>query len=134
MHLVCVRGSFRIFSREVIVRLGFASVIWEISVKITEPGHTTLLRNFPNPFNPETWIAYDLGEDAHVSIRIYDARGGLIRLLDVGRRTPGAYRERGRAAYWDGRDQYGEQVATGVYFFELEAGGFGDVRRMVVGK
>jgi WD40 repeat protein len=86
------------------------------------PTSATLLPNYPNPFNPETWIPFDLRDDAKVVISIYDASGSIVRRLDLGGRPAGAYRTRGRAAYWDGRDNYGEVVSSGVYFAELVAG------------
>ena len=95
---------------------------------------TSLLANFPNPFNPETWIPFDLSEDADVTVSVYDARGVLTRRLDLGRLPPGAYRGRSSAAYWDGRNGTGEQVASGVYLYELRAGGYREMRRRVVRK
>ena len=83
-----------------------------------------LLPNYPNPFNPETWIPYQLAAAASVRIRIYDSMGQRVRALDLGQRPAGSYLSRNRAAYWDGRNTLGERVATGVYFYRLEAGGF----------
>ena len=93
---------------------------------------TALLQNFPNPFNPETWIPYTLADDADVSVRIYDVAGKLVRDLDVGYQRAGRYISRETAAYWDGRDQLGESVSSGVYFYTLKAEGFSDTRRMVI--
>ena len=95
---------------------------------------TSLMQNFPNPFNPETWIPYYLAEDASVTVRIYDVKGELIRSLDVGRQGAGAYTNRQRAAYWDGKDNTGQSVASGIYFYQLLADGFSETRRMVVMK
>ena len=93
---------------------------------------TALLQNFPNPFNPETWIPYTLGDDSAVNIRIYDVEGKLVRWLDVGQQRAGRYLNRERSAYWDGRDQLGESVSSGVYFYTLKADAFSETRRMVI--
>ena len=93
---------------------------------------TTLLQNFPNPFNPETWIPYTLADDADVNVRIYDVEGKLVRHLDVGHQRGGRYLSREMAVYWDGRDQLGESVSSGVYFYTLKVAGFSDTRRMAI--
>ena len=93
---------------------------------------TALFQNFPNPFNPETWIPYTLADDADVSVRIYDVTGKLVCNLDVGHQQAGRYISRDTAAYWDGRDQLGESVSSGIYFYTLKADGFSDTRRMVI--
>ena len=93
---------------------------------------TALFQNFPNPFNPETWIPYTLADDADVSVRIYDVTGKLVCNLDVGHQQAGRYISRDTAAYWDGTDQLGESVSSGIYFYTLKADGFSDTRRMVI--
>ena len=93
---------------------------------------TALLQNFPNPFNPETWIPYTLADDTDVNVRIYDVEGKLVRDLDIGYQRAGRYLSRQNAVYWDGRDQLGESVSSGVYFYTLKAAGFSDTRRMVI--
>ncbi len=93
---------------------------------------TALLQNFPNPFNPETWLPYHLATDAPVSLSIYNIRGQLMRELDLGSQKAGSYLSRETAAYWDGQDQFGEGVASGVYFYTLRAGSFHATRRMLV--
>ena len=93
---------------------------------------TALLQNFPNPFNPETWIPYTLADDADVNVRIYDVEGKLVRNLDIGYQRSGRYISREKAIYWDGRDQLGESVSSGVYFYTLKTAGFSDTRRMVI--
>ena len=98
------------------------------------PTETGLLPNYPNPFNPETWIPYDLARDADVHIQIYNLKGESIRRLSVGFQTAGTYRARSRAAYWDGRNAVGEPVASGIYFYTLQADHFKATRRMVVFK
>lgn len=95
---------------------------------------TALLQNFPNPFNPETWLPYRLGADAPVTLRIYNVRGQLTRELDLGAQKAGSYLTRETAAHWDGRDEVGETVSSGVYFYSLQAGSFQDTRRMLVVK
>ena len=96
------------------------------------PEETALLRNYPNPFNPETWIPYQLAESTEVTLTIYDMNGRLIRRLAVGYQAVGIYRSRSRAAYWDGRNQLGESVASGLYFYTLTAGEFSATRRMLI--
>ena len=98
------------------------------------PGKTVLLPNYPNPFNPETWIPYDLAQDADVYIHIYDLKGKPIRQLSLGFQTAGTYRSQSRAAYWDGCNSLGEPVASGIYFYALQAGQFKATRRMVIMK
>ncbi len=96
------------------------------------PDKTILLANYPNPFNPETWIPYQLAEDSTVTVQIYDARGARVRLLQLGHQPAGYYTHRSRAAYWDGRNQLGEPVASGVYFYTLNTGDFTATRRMLI--
>ena len=93
---------------------------------------TALLQNFPNPFNPETWFPYYLANDVPVSIRIHNVRGQLINELALGVQKEGAYLTRDTAAYWDGLDQLGTTVSTGVYFYSLEAGQFQATRKMLI--
>ena len=96
------------------------------------PEETALLRNYPNPFNPETWIPYQLAESAEVTLTIYDINGQLIRRLAVGHQPAGMYQSRSRAVYWDGRNQLGESVASGLYFYTLTAGEFSATRKMLI--
>lgn len=96
------------------------------------PEKTALLQNYPNPFNPETWIPYQLAEDSRVTISIYDLNGKLVRTLNIGQREAGVYLSKGRALYWDGRTETGEQVASGVYFYTINASGFRSTRRTVI--
>ena len=98
------------------------------------PTETALLPNYPNPFNPETWIPYKLRKSAKVRMAIFDMHGKAVRTMAVGYRPAGTYRSRNRAAYWDGRNQQGEMVANGVYFCTLSAGDFSATRKMLVGK
>ncbi len=98
------------------------------------PEQTMLLANYPNPFNPETWIPYQLAEQAEVSISIYAADGVLVRTLALGNQAAGLYQNRNRAAYWDGKNKSGEAVASGVYFYTLTAGDFSATRKMIIRK
>ena len=93
---------------------------------------TDLAQNYPNPFNPETWIPYQLSQPTNVSIQIYDNSGHLVRTLDIGVKAAGAYRTRSRAAYWDGKNEIGERVASGTYFYTLQTPEFSATRRMVI--
>ena len=101
---------------------------------IGQPTQSQLLQNYPNPFNPETWIPYQLSEDSPVSISIYDTTGQLVRTLSLGFQAAGFYNSRGRAAYWNGRNELGEHVASGVYFYKLETPDFQQTRRLVIVK
>ena len=98
------------------------------------PRETTLLANYPNPFNPETWIPYQLAKPADVTLRIYAANGALVRTLTLGHQPAGIYQNRSRAAYWDGRNELGESVASGIYFYTLSAGDFTATRKMLIMK
>ena len=104
------------------------------TVQVTLPDQNALLPNYPNPFNPETWIPYQLMEASEVNIRIYDVRGRLLRHLEVGHQPAGFYQRRSRAAYWDGKNALGEPVASGVYFYTLTAGDFAATRKMLIRK
>ena len=96
------------------------------------PEETALLRNYPNPFNPETWIPYHLATEADVQLTIYDINGAVVRRFSLGLKQAGYYTDRARAAYWDGRNEVGEPVASGVYFYQLEAGDYSQTRQMVI--
>ena len=96
------------------------------------PKETALLPNFPNPFNPETWMPYQLAEDAFVTLTIYDGRGRAVRTLEIGHRIAAFYESRSEAIHWDGHNEFGEGVASGVYFYHLSAGDFSATRKMVI--
>ena len=96
------------------------------------PIETELLHNYPNPFNPETWIPYRLAEDAFVTLTIYDQTGRVVRTLEVGHQIASAYEGRSKAIHWDGRNGLGEGVASGVYFYHLSAGDYSATRKMVI--
>ena len=103
-------------------------------VEAPPPKETVLLANYPNPFNPETWIPYQLSEAAEVTVTIHSSDGKLVRTLELGQMPAGIYQSRSRAAYWDGRNAAGEPVASGVYFYTLTAGDFSATRKMVIRK
>jgi len=98
------------------------------------PKETALLSNYPNPFNPETWIPYRLAKSADITLRIYAANGALVRTLALGHQPTGIYQNRSRAAYWDGKNDVGEPVASGIYFYTLTAGDFAATRKMLIMK
>ena len=119
------------------------AVLEQLLVALT-PKETVLLPNYPNPFNPETWIPYHLAHAADVTLTIYDSKGVMVCQLDLGHQSAGYYTDRSKAAYWDGRNENGESVASGVYFYQLRAGRSGlsvphrrdytALRRMVIVK
>lgn len=98
------------------------------------PTETVLLPNYPNPFNPETWIPYHLAESAAVTITICAANGNVVRTLALGHQSAGLYQHRSRAAYWDGRNELGEPAASGIYFYTLTVGNFTSTRKMLIRK
>ena len=103
-------------------------------LKAITPNQTALLPNYPNPFNPETWIPYQLAQPTDVTIHIYATHGNVIRTLELGHQTIGLYHHPGTAAYWDGTNQLGETVASGIYFYTLTAGTFTATRKMLIQK
>ena len=109
-----------------------AIALLEAFLAATRPEETVLLANYPNPFNPETWIPYHLADASNVRITIYDTRGVVVRRLDLGHQREGYYTSRSRAAYWDGRNHVGERVASGIYFYQLEADDISRLRKMVI--
>ena len=111
-------------------RHGIANL--EALLALLGPAESALLPNFPNPFNPETWIPYRLAKDADVSLTIYDTAGAPVRRLDLGHQSAGYYTDRANAAYWDGRTETGEPVASGVYFYSLSAGDYSATRKMLI--
>jgi hypothetical protein len=98
----------------------------------SRPRQSALLQNFPNPFNPETWIPYQLAENSPVTIKIYSSTGQLIKTMDLGHKRAGAYVTKDAAAYWDGRNEAGEYAASGVYFYSIQAGDFMATKKMTV--
>jgi hypothetical protein len=112
------------------------NAVVDVSLKLGDimPVESVLLQNYPNPFNPETWIPYHLKESNSVAIRIYNASGQVVRTLDMGYKDAGIYVSRSKAAYWDGRNESGEQVASGIYFYNITAGDFSGTKKMIVTK
>ena len=103
-------------------------------ITVTAIRENALLANFPNPFNPETWIPYDLAKDAEVTLHIYTVNGQVVRTLALGHQSAGLYQTRSRAAYWDGKNEFGESIASGVYFYTLTADDFSATRKMLIRK
>ena len=116
--------------RDPIMKRGFL-VLEQLLVVLT-PTETELLANYPNPFNPETWIPYRLAEDAFVTLTIYDGSGGVVRTLEIGHRIASTYESRSKAIYWDGKNGLGEQVASGIYFYTLTAGDYTATQKMLI--
>ena len=116
--------------------IAFRQAIANLEVLLASmiPSETALLANYPNPFNPETWIPYQLAVPAEVALTIFDMNGGTVRRLEVGHQAVGMYQSRGRAVYWDGRNGRGESVASGLYFYTLKAGEFTATRKMLIRK
>ena len=112
--------------------LGIANL--ERLLQATVPAETKLLLNYPNPFNPETWIPYQLAKATDVTVSIYSVNGALVRTLALGHQAAGVYQTKSRAAYWDGRNELGERIASGVYFYTLIAGDFSATGKMLVRK
>ena len=101
---------------------------------VLTPQETFLLPNYPNPFNPETWIPYQLAAPADVVVQIYTVNGVLVRTLALGHRSAGIYQEKSHAAYWDGKNEQGETVSSGVYFYTLKVGDFSATKKMLIRK
>ena len=106
--------------------------VLEALLRSVRPETTVLLPNYPNPFNPETWIPYQLANASNVQITIYDTKGIVIHMLTLGHQSAGYYTGRNRAAYWDGRNSLGENVASGVYFYQLQTDNISSLRKMVI--
>ena len=121
-------------SRPGVLSYGRGIAVLEQLLASLMPKETVLLANYPNPFNPETWIPYELAETAEVTVSIHVSDGKLVRTLTLGQMPAGVYQGKDRAAYWDGRNATGEPVASGVYFYTLSAGDFSATRKMVIRK
>ena len=109
-------------------------IVLKYLMEVLTPKKTGLLPNYPNPFNPETWIPYQLSKPADVTLTIYSVNGTLVRTLALGHQSAGVYQNRSRAAHWDGKNEFGEPVASGVYFYTLGAGEFTAIRKMLIMK
>jgi len=108
-----------------------ANAVVDFTLK-RQPTKTVLMQNYPNPFNPETWIPHQLSQDSPVTINIYNTTGQLIRTIALGNKPAGVYVTKSNAAHWDGRDSLGDKVASGVYFYTLQAGEYKATRKMVI--
>jgi len=114
--------------------VGVHDFILKAEKKALIPKTTKLLTNYPNPFNPETWIPYELSKDTDVAIKIYSSSGQLVRSLELGHKMAGFYSSKDKAAHWDGKNEVGEQVSSGIYFYNIQAGDYKDIRKMVIMK
>jgi len=112
--------------------VGVYSFILKAEKKALIPKATKLLVNYPNPFNPETWIPFELSKDTDVTIKIYASNGQLVRSLELGHKMAGFYSSKDKAAHWDGKNEAGEQVSSGIYFYNIQAGNYKDIRKMVI--
>ena len=126
-HIIGEPTTYTVTPR--MIETAFVSLTLEV---IPQPETTRLLQNYPNPFNPETWIPYQLSEPATVTITIYDVMGNIVRSLNLGHQAAGFYRSRSTAAYWDGRNHLNESVASGIYFYQIQAGESSATRRMLI--
>ena len=106
--------------------------VLEQLLAVLTPQETELLPNYPNPFNPETWMPYHLAKAADVTLTIYDTKGTVVHQFDLGHQAAGVYTNKTKAAYWDGRSETGEPVASGVYFYSLSAGDYSATRKMLI--
>ena len=101
---------------------------------LMRPNYSALLQNYPNPFNPETWIPYQLSEAGKVVISIYNVSGHLVRRLDLGHKEAGMYLNREMSAYWDGKNESGDKVSSGVYFYNIQSGKFSKTMKLIVSR
>ena len=113
---------------------GYKGPALTAQITVAANRENALLANFPNPFNPETWIPYQLAKPSDITLTIYAVNGQVVRTLTLGHQPAGIYRTRSRAAYWDGRNAVGEPVASGVYFYTITAGDFIATRQMLIRK
>ena len=128
-----IAGARIVDDGSIAFRQGIAN-LQNLLASLIIPRETALHANYPNPFNPETWIPYQLAVPAEVTLKIYDMNGGVVRRLQVGHQPAGMYQSRSRAVYWDGRNDRGESVASGLYFYTLTAGDFTATRKMLIRK
>ena len=121
-----------LFGKPSIAEEGITPMFNAENLSLAAPQCFELLQNYPNPFNPETWIPYRLGREENVSIRIYNIHGELVRLIDLGQCPAGEYLSKDRAAFWDGQNSNGEEVASGIYFYQMQAGDFSSATRKML--
>jgi hypothetical protein len=118
------------YQKNVKILSGKHTVVFTLKNRI--PTKPELLQNYPNPFNPDTWIPYQLSEAGKVVISIYDTSGRRVRRLDLGHKEAGIYVSREKSAHWDGRNEAGERVSSGVYFYHIESGKFSKMMKLVI--
>ena len=126
-HIIGETAAYTVTPK--MIETAFVSLALDLA---PQPETTLLLQNYPNPFNPETWMPYQLSEPTAVTITLYDVTGNVVRSLNLGHQAAGFYRSRSQAAYWDGRNNLGEPVASGIYFYQIQAGEFSATRRMLI--
>jgi hypothetical protein len=125
-------GIFRLFMDNVAPQISPIEDSLHVPIWAVIPRTTELLQNYPNPFNPETWIPYKLSEIAKVELRIYNVSGQLVKVLDLGQQKPGTYIGADKAIYWDGKNEDGEEVSSGTYFYQLNTGKSTFIKKMVI--
>jgi len=123
-----VRGPRNERADDEIAKLGRIS----LDLAVGKPDVTKVFHNYPNPFNPETWIPFQLNQDADVSVSIYDMRGHLVKSIELGHVPAGYYLNQSKAVRWDGRNDFGERVSSGIYFYQFKAGKMIKMNKMVV--
>lgn len=114
------------------IKLPSGKHVVTITLRDRIPEKTAVFQNYPNPFNPETWIPYQLSESGNVVVSIYDVSGRLVKKLDIGHKDAGIYISREKSAYWDGKNEVGEQVSSGVYFYQIQSGKFSKMMKLVI--
>ena len=129
-----VDGAEGVYAPIHIAATGEPQFIGELVLRNVRPEVSRLLTNYPNPFNPETWIPFQIQKDTNVKLYIHDVSGNVVRTIHLGFRAAGYYTSKTQAAYWDGKNNIGERIASGVYFYTLEADDFRSTRKMVVMK
>ncbi|MEW5767241.1 MAG: FlgD immunoglobulin-like domain containing protein [bacterium] len=118
-------ASLTLQENEAIVRMKeFLGQLIELGIKEQVPAKSALGQNYPNPVNPETWIPFALSEKSKVEVQIYNLAGQLIRTLELGLKEPGSYLTKKEATYWDGKDDEGKEVSSGIYLYQLRAGSY----------
>jgi len=129
LYLSGIETGMRVQDR---IKIPLGKQIITIELRDRIPLKTEVFQNYPNPFNPETWIPYQLSESGKLVANIYDANGHLVRKLDLGYKESGIYVSREKAAYWDGRNETGEKVSSGIYFYHIQTGKFSKVIKSVM--
>lgn len=110
----------------------FQKGILALEQLLRKPIETKLLTNYPNPFNPETWIPYQLSEPSNITLFIHSIDGNVIRALSLGYKQQGLYHDRNKAIYWDGKNDVGETVSSGIYFYTLITKNFTQTKKMLI--